>query len=218
MKESRPVLSGRLVRLPRWFRAAGVVQNQCRPGRDLILLFVGRNRQAALLDGICQLLQDGNGLLHADAGVGDGDAMRQLVFAQILATFLQVAFDHDAGNAHVTCGNLAGNVGCHVDLLVVLLAAVGVREVDHDLFAQAAGSQLLAGSIHMVGVVIGGFAATQNDMAVMVAACFEYGCLSHFGHAHKGVGRLCGHDGIHGDFDVAVGAVFEAYGAAQAAG
>ena len=182
------------------------------------MLFVGRDRHAALLDGVCQLLQDGNGLLHADAGVGDGDAMRQFVFAQILAAFFQVAFDHDAGNAHVAGDNLAGNVGCHFDLLVVLLAAVGVREVDHHLFAQAAGGQLLACGFYMIGVVVGSFAATQNDVSVVVAACFEYGCLSHFGYADEGVGRLCGHDGIHGDFDVAVGAVFEAYGAAQATG
>ena len=96
--------------------------------------------------------------------------MRQLlVFAQILAAFLQVAFNHDAGDTHVSCGNLAGNVGCHFDLLVVLLAAVGVRKINHDLFAQAAGSQLFAGGIHMLGVVIGRFASTQNDMAVVVA-------------------------------------------------
>ena len=63
---------------------------------------------AALLDGVCQLLQNGHGLRHADAGIGNGYAMRQCAFAKVLAAFLQVAFDHDAGDALLASGDLAG--------------------------------------------------------------------------------------------------------------
>ena len=165
------------------------------------------------------MLQHGQGLRHADAGIGDRHTVAQgIAFAQVLAPFVQVAFNHDAGDARVTGCDLPGHVGGHVNLPDVLLAAVGMRKVDHDLFTQAAGGQHLAGGSHMFGVVVGGFAAAQDDVAVVVAACFKNGGLSHLGHANKGMGRLGGHHGIDRHLDVAVGAVLESHRAAHPAG
>ena len=55
-------------------------------------------------------------------------------------------------------------------------------------------------------------------MAVVVPQSLENGRLAPFGHAHEGVGRLGCKHGVTGDFDAAIGAVFEAHRAAQAAG
>ena len=101
--------------------------------------------------------------------------MQRLTRLNVLAAFVQGALDHHAGDAGVACGDLTGHVLGHVDLAAVLLAAVGVREVDHHLFAQAVLGQQLAGSIHVGRAVVGGLAAAQDDVAVGVAVGLEDG-------------------------------------------
>ena len=98
-----------------------------------------------------------------------------------------MALDHYAGDAGIARGDLTGHVLGHVDLAAVLLAAVGVREVDHHLFAQAVLGQQLAGSIHVGRAVVGGLAAAQDDVAVGVAVGLEDGGHAHLGDAHEGV-------------------------------
>ncbi len=56
---------------------------------------------------------------------------------QILASLLEVAFDHHAGDPVVARCDLRRHVAGHVDLPFVALAAVAVRDVDHHLLAQA---------------------------------------------------------------------------------
>ena len=144
--------------------------------------------------------------------------MQRLAGLDVLAAFVQVALDHHAGDAGVTVGDLAGHVLGHVDLASVLLAAVGVREVDHHLFAQAVLRQQLAGSIHVGGAVVGGLAAAQDDVAVGVAVGLEDGGHAHLGDAHEGVRGLGCQNGVGCHFHAAVGAVLEAHGAGQATG
>ena len=144
--------------------------------------------------------------------------LQRLAGFDVLAPFLQVALDHHAGDACVASGDLRGHVLRHVDLAAVLLAAVGVREVDHHLRAQARLVQHVAGGLHVGGAVVGRLAAAQDDVAVLVAARLEDRGLAHLGHAHEGVRRLCGQDGVAGHLHAAVGAVLEAHGAGQAAG
>ena len=144
--------------------------------------------------------------------------MQRLAGLDVLAAFVQVALDHHAGDAGVTVGDLAGHVLGHVDLAAVLLAAVGVREVDHHLFAQAVLRQQLAGSIHVGGAVVGGLAAAQDDVAVGVAVGLEDGGHAHLGDAHEGVRGLGCQNGVGCHFHAAVGAVLEAHGAGQATG
>ena len=166
-----------------------------------------------------QLLQHRHGLLQADAGIGHGHAMRQrLAVHDVLPPFLQMAFDHQPRDAGIATGNLLGHVGRHVDLAAVLLAAVGVGDIDHDLRAQACAFQQSAGGLYMLGAVVGLLAAAQDDVAVAIAAGLEDGGLAHLGHAHEGVGRAGRLDGIAGHLDAAVRAVLEAHGAGQAAG
>ncbi|MCY1549195.1 hypothetical protein D9M68_853530 [compost metagenome] len=55
-------------------------------------------------------------------------------------------------------------------------------------------------------------------MAIGVAARFKNRGLAHLGHAHEGVWRLRGLDGVARHLDAAVGAVLEAHRAREAAG
>jgi len=66
-------------------------------------------------------------LLKTDAGIRNRDAVRQgLTNREVLTTRVQVAFNHQTKNAMITRSDLRCNVMCYVDLLGVLLAAVGV--------------------------------------------------------------------------------------------
>ena len=94
-----------------------------------------------------------------------------------------------------------------------------MRQVDHHLLAQARGLQHRAGGVDVGRAVVRALrAAAQDDMAVLVAAGLEDGGSAHLGHAHEGVRRAGGQDGVGGDADAAVGAVLEADRAAQAGG
>ena len=84
-----------------------------------------------------QLRQHGLGLREADAGIGNADAVGEFfTFFDVLPAFVEVAFNHHAGDAGIATADLRGHIGGHINLLGVLFAAVGVREVDHDLLAQ----------------------------------------------------------------------------------
>jgi hypothetical protein len=50
---------------------------------------------------------------------------------QVLAAFDEVRLDHDADDALVAGGDLAGDVASPPRSALELLAAVGVREIDH---------------------------------------------------------------------------------------
>ena len=137
---------------------------------------------------------------------------------QVLAPFFEVAFDHHAGDTPLAGRNLPGYVVCDCDLPLMLLAAVAVRNVDHQALAQTCGAQRVAARGHMRGVVVGRLASAQDDVAVVVAARFEDGGHAHLRHPHEGMRRACGKDGVGRNLDAAVGAVLEAHRAAQARG
>ncbi len=129
----------------------------------------------------------------------------------------EVAFEHDADDAFVACGDLAGDVAADAELLRVVFVAVGVAAVDHDLRADAGFFHLLAGVFDGGGVVVGGVAAAaQDDVGVVVALGDEDGGAALFGVAEEVVGLAGGEDGFDGDLHVAGGAVFEADGAGEA--
>ncbi|MPM90374.1 hypothetical protein SDC9_137495 [bioreactor metagenome] len=165
------------------------------------------------------MIQHRHGLGEADAGVGHRDAvLERLSLHDVLAALFQMAFDHHAHDAMVASGHLVRHIFGNDDLARVLLAAVGVRQVDHHLLAQAGFLQQFAGGVHVSGAVVGLLAAAQDHVAVLVAARLEDGALSHLGHAHEGVGRLRRQNGVGGHFHATVSAVLEAHGARQAAG
>lgn len=85
-----------------------------------------------------QVFQQRFGVFEADAGIGDRDAVTQrLAGREILAAFVDVAFDHHADDAAFAACELAGDIGADVDLARELLARVGMREVDHHALRQA---------------------------------------------------------------------------------
>ncbi len=61
-------------------------------------------------------------------------------------------------------------------------------------------------------VVVGGFATAQNHMAVFVALGLHDRHLAVFVHRQKVVATGGGLNRVGGDFDVAIGAVFETDG------
>ena len=92
---------------------------------------------AALAHGAGQRVEHRCGLLEADAGVGDRHPVLQgHAGLLVLTPFVQVALDHQAHDARIARSNLPGNIVCHFNLFLVLLAAVGVRHIDHDLWRQ----------------------------------------------------------------------------------
>ena len=127
-----------------------------------------------------------------------------------------MAFHHDAEDAALSRSDLFGHVLRHLKLLRVVLAAVGVAEIDHQFRRQAGGGQFLSGRVHACRVVIGRFSAAQNDVAVLVAIGGNDGRVATLGHGDEVVRMLRGLDGVDGDPDVAVSAVLEADGTGQA--
>ena len=129
-----------------------------------------------------------------------------------------MALDHDPRDAALAAGELRRHVGADVELALVLLAAVGMREVDHHLLAQARRAQHGAGRLDIGGRVVGLLAAAQDQVAVLVAAGLEDRRQPHLGHSHEGMLGLRRDDRVGRHLDAAVGAVLEADRAAQAAG
>jgi hypothetical protein len=115
---------------------------------------------APSLDCRSQRVQHTHAVVPADAGVGDALAVGQrgrvvLAGGELLRAVVQVAFHHHAEDAAVAGGQLRAHVHHHVDLALVLLAAVGVAGVDHQLAGQLGGFDFLAGGGHAGGVVVG---------------------------------------------------------------
>jgi hypothetical protein len=52
---------------------------------------------------------------------------------KVLAAFLQVALDHHPDDPVLALGNLRSDIVNDIDLSPVLLAAIGMRGIDHDL-------------------------------------------------------------------------------------
>src|SRR6218665_2262105 len=162
---------------------------------------------------LCQRLQR---IVPTQAGIGDALAVFEragLVLAgrELLGACVQMAFDHQAEDAARAGGQLRRDIAGHVELLFVLLATVGMAAIDHQQRGQLGRLQVLAGGGDAGGVVVGRFAAAQDDVAILVALGVDDGDLAIFVHRQEVMapaGRLYG---VGGDADVAVGAVLEAY-------
>ena len=85
-----------------------------------------RPMQAARADALRERLQQGQRIVPADAGIGDALAvLERLLRRQILPAFDEMRLDHDAENAILALRKLVRHVGCHIELSLELLAAVG---------------------------------------------------------------------------------------------
>lgn len=103
----------------------------------------------------CQLFEHGLGLSPVDAAVGDALAVdERLAGDERLGSSDQVALNHHALDAAISGGDLCGYIVADDGLTLVVLAAVGVAEVDHDAGLDA-GLQHLRGSFSdALGVVV----------------------------------------------------------------
>ena len=126
-----------------------------------------------------------------------------------------MALDHGAHDAAIAPGDLAGDVPAHVHLLLWLLAAVGVAEVDHEARAQPGVVHLLRRHVDALGVVVRPGTPAQNHMGIRVAGGGEDGGAAFLGDRQKmmGMGRRV--HGIQGDAQAAAGGVLEAHGTGQ---
>src|SRR5207237_7406368 len=158
-----------------------------------------------------QHVQRGYRRLPVDAAVGDALSVGQrLARYHVLATGGQIALDHDAGDALLAFRDLLRDVGDDQRLVLRLLVAVGVAGVDHEPRGHAGTDKFEAGRIDAFPVVVRLVAATQDDVAVLVAGRRRDRRAAALGHRHEMVrmrGRL---HGIGRDADIAVGAVLEA--------
>ena len=120
-----------------------------------------------------------------------------------------MAFHHHAKDLVGAAGDLVRHAARHVELLLVLFAAVGVAAVDHQCRRQFVCRELLAGCRHAVRVVVGRLAAAQDYMAVAVAVGLHDGDLAILVHRQEVMAARRGLYGVGGNADVAIGAVLE---------
>src|SRR4051812_6351999 len=187
------------------------------PVFTIFMSFLHGDPAAAYAVGQC--LQQVFRVFPAEAGVGDGHAvLERLARHQVLPAGMDVAFDHHAGDAALPLRELPRDVGADVQLLLELLGRVRVREIDHQLLAQARARKLARCGVDARGVVVRLLSAAQDHVAVLVARGLEHGDVARLGDRDEMVARVGGLDRVHRDAHVAVGAVLETHRAGQARG
>ena len=130
----------------------------------------------------------------------------------------QIALDHCTHDALVAGGDLGGYVVADLGLAAVVLARVGVAEVNHDARGKAGFFHFGGGLGNALGGVVDGApAAAQDHVAVGISGGHEDGRLAVLGVPEEGVRMGGGEDGVDGDLHAAGGAVFESHRAGDAA-
>lgn len=84
--------------------------------------------------------------------------------------------------------------------------------IDHNSRRYAGFRHTLGRCIDVFCIVIGITTSSQNDMAILVACGGDDRRMTVLGYGEKMMRSLRGADGIDGNADVAVSAVFETYG------
>ena len=165
---------------------------------------------AARADGGGEFFEQGVGFLPVDAGVGDALAVDQrLAGNKLLRAGDEIALDHDAENALIAAralraGDLGGDIVTNEGLAAIILAAVGVGEVDHDARREAGFFHLGSGFGYALGGVVDcAAAAAQDDVAIGISRSDEDGRLAMMRVAEKGVRIRRGEDRVDGDLHIA---------------
>lgn len=154
------------------------------------------------------------GLVPADAAVGYGNAVLQGFFwlGEGLVARLEVALDHGADDGFVGEA-LAHDFFEDGGLTTGFLGAVGVVAVDHDGGFESGIEEGFAGFGDVLGGIVGTVGtASEYDVTVGVALGGDGVGLSGVVDPEKGLFLAGGFDGVNGDGESAVGAVFEAEG------
>ncbi len=162
----------------------------------------------------------GFGFVPADAAVGDGNSVLEVCFGlgEGLVAGVEVALDHGAD--HGIIGEaLAHDFFEDGGLTAGFFGAVGVVAVDHDGGFESGIEECFAGFGDVLGGIVGAAGtAAEDDVAVGVALGGDGVGLSGVVDPEKGLFLAGGFDGVDGDGESAVGAVFEAEGHRETGG
>src|SRR6266540_1241267 len=175
--------------------------------------------QPALAHGLGEILEQRYAVLPADAGVGDALAVyERLSRHQVLASRLEVRFDHDAEDALLARRDLTRDFARHVYLALIHLLAVRMAAIDHQALLEPRRGQFLRRRVDAPRVVIRVLAAAQDDVAVLVTIGRDDRRVPLLGDGEEMVRHARSFQRVHRDAHVSVGAVLESDRAGQARG
>ncbi len=156
-----------------------------------------------------------------DALVGDGLAVGELVegLGEVLVAGDEVAFEHRSDDGFVAGDALGEDFLEDAGHALVVLAAVGVGGIDHEVWGEAGLFEDGHGGGDAGEVVVGTVGSTaEDDVAVGVAGGGDGGGDALFGDAEEGLWFGGGADGVDGGDDIPADGVFEADGHGKAGG
>lgn len=125
----------------------------------------------------------------------------------VLSSLDQVGLEHDTHNlvARLALAELASNVLSDEDLVLVLLARVAVRAVDHDLLDEPGLGELVGDGRDVLGCVVGSrVGSSEDDVRSVVALRLDDGGQTLLVDREESVGRSGGSDGVDSDADGSV--------------
>ena len=100
---------------------------------------------------------------------------------------------------------MTDDVLCDDDLVLVLLARVSVRAVDHDLLHESGLGELGGNLLDVLGGVVGALVGpSEDDVRRLVSSGLDDGRETLLGHGEEGVSGGGSSDRIDGDVDRSV--------------
>lgn len=126
-------------------------------------------------------------------------------------TFADVTLNHDTHDCLLALLDLLGDDLGDLGLVTMVLLTVPVRAVNHDLWSQALGRQLLLGLSDALLVVVGaGGATAQDDETVLIPDGAHDSDDAGFGDGEEMMRMTYGTDGVNGDTQRTICPVLEA--------
>jgi hypothetical protein len=177
-----------------------------------------------------ELLENLNGSLPVNAGVGDTDTLLEAGWTllwNLLVALVDVGLDHDTNNGTLAGADLVTNDLGDLWLVAVVLVGVTwvnvrnssrstwcdhltVRAVDHDGLLLSLLLQSLLGGLDALGIEVGTLGtATENDEAMLVSAGAGDGGQTLLGNTHEVVLGGSSANSVNGDGQASIGTVLE---------
>ena len=176
------------------------------------MCFCNEGENLALLSNI---VNQSFGLIPSKTRVGNGFSVNMGSASDFLIARLQIAFDHNTFYETfdiLAASSCVQNVFDDTDLLLVFLSGVGMVGIDDGsrvyemcfvVFLQQKLNVLVVIVRHGVAVLVGRTA--ENGVRQRISACLYLP-----GTVNKGVGALCGNDGVDHNRKITAGRVFHA--------
>ena len=163
-----------------------------------------------------KVVQNAYGIVPADAGVGDADAISERGFAlgrDFLAAFVDVTLNHEAHDGGLAVCNLLGDDAGDLGLIGMFLFRVAVAAIDHQPVVGVCGFEFSLCGRDISGVVVGARLATsEDDKGVFVTGSADNGNDAWFGNGEEVVRMFDSADRVDGRVERPVRAVLEADG------